>query len=67
MHYEEHRPDSYGRLPSYAVFNVNARYQVSKEFSVFARIENLFDKDYQTTYGYDMPDRGVFAGINWKM
>ncbi|MCM1511950.1 MAG: TonB-dependent receptor [Oxalobacter formigenes] len=69
MHYEEHRPDSYGsrRLPSYAVFNVNARYQVSKEFSVFARIENLFDKDYQTAYGYDMPDRGFFAGVNWKM
>lgn len=67
MHYEEHRPDPYGRLPSYAVFNVNARYQVSKEVSVFARIENLFDKDYQTAYGYDMPDRGFFAGINWKM
>lgn len=67
MHYEEHRPDPYGRLPSYAVFNVNARYQVSKEVSVFARIENLFDRDYQTAYGYDMPDRGFFAGINWKM
>lgn len=77
MHYEEHRPDrkynpatyssEKARLPSYAVFNVNARYQVNKEVSVFARIENLFDKDYQTAYGYDMPDRGFFAGINWKM
>ena len=69
MHYEEHRPDlrRTERLPSYVVFNVNARYQVSKEVSVFARIENLFDKDYQTAYGYDMPDRGFFAGINWKM
>lgn len=67
MHYEEHRPDPYGRLPSYAVFNMNARYQINKEVSVFARIENLFDRDYQTAYGYDMPDRGFFAGINWKM
>jgi Outer membrane cobalamin receptor protein len=68
VHYEEHRPDvGDKRLPSYAIFNLNARYQINKEVSVFARIENLFDRDYQTAYGYDMPDRGFFAGINWKM
>ncbi len=67
-HYEEHRPDVYDkRLPSYVLFNLNARYQVTKELSVFARIENLLDRDYQTAYGYDMPDRGFFGGINWKM
>ncbi|WAW10715.1 TonB-dependent receptor [Oxalobacter vibrioformis] len=68
VHYEEHRPDiGDKRLPSYAIFNLNARYQINKEVSVFARIENLFDRDYQTAYGYDMPDRGFFAGVNWKM
>ena len=68
VHYEEHRPDTGSRrLPSYVLFNLNARYQISKEVALFARIENLLDREYQTAYGYDMPDRAVFAGINWKM
>ena len=72
VHYEAHRPDKPSQnvskqLPSYAVFNMHARYRISKEVSVFARIKNLLDRDYQTAYGYDMPDRGFFAGIDWKM
>ena len=67
IHYEEHRPDGQHRLPAYVLVNLNTRYQISKDISVFARIENLFNRDYQTVYGYNQSDRGFFVGINWKM
>jgi len=33
---------------AYAIVNLVGNYQVNKHFSVFARIENLFDTDYET-------------------
>ena len=68
VYYARHRPDINNKeLPSYVLFNMNVRYEINRETSVYARIENLFDRDYETAYGYNQPDRAVFAGINWKM
>lgn len=33
---------------AYAIVNLVGNYQVTKHFSVFARVENLFDTDYET-------------------
>jgi outer membrane receptor protein involved in Fe transport len=38
------------RLPSYAVFNVHASYQINKTFQIYARADNVFDNRY-ATYG----------------
>ncbi|WGR97688.1 TonB-dependent receptor [Bradyrhizobium sp. ISRA443] len=38
------------KLPSYAVFNAHASYQINKTFQLFGRIDNIFDKRY-ATYG----------------
>jgi vitamin B12 transporter len=53
-------------LPSYWLVNLNARYQLSKQLSLFGRIDNVFNRDYQTAYGYNQPSRGVFAGVSWQ-
>lgn len=55
------------KLPSYALVNLNARYNINKNVSLYARIENLFDKDYETVYGYEQPGRGAYVGVNFKM
>jgi len=36
------------KTASYAVFNLHGEYRFDDTLSVFARIENLFDKDYET-------------------
>jgi outer membrane receptor protein involved in Fe transport len=36
------------RLPSYAVFNVHASYQINKTFQIYARADNIFDNRYAT-------------------
>jgi len=38
------------RLPSYAVFNTHASYQINKTFQIYGRVDNIFDNRY-ATYG----------------
>lgn len=38
------------QLPSYAVFNVHASYQLDKTYQIYGRIDNIFDNRY-ATYG----------------
>ena len=51
---------------AYWLANLTARYQVDKNLSVFGRVENLLDENYQTAWGYQQPRRGVFVGLNWQ-
>ena len=69
IQYTGHRPDGYNdkELSSYTLVNLNARYNINKNISLYARIENLFDKEYETVYGYNQPDRGAYVGVNVKM
>jgi vitamin B12 transporter len=53
-------------LPSYQVFNLNARYQVEKDISVSARIDNLFNRDYMLVHGYNTSGRTLFVGLNYQ-
>lgn len=67
IQYTGHRPDGDHDLGAYTLVNLNARYNINKNVSLYARIENLFDKDYETVYGYNQPDRGAYVGVNVKM
>lgn len=40
------------RMGSYAVINVSADYEVNNNTRVFARVENLTDRDYEPVWGY---------------
>jgi outer membrane receptor protein involved in Fe transport len=42
--------NQFTKLPSYAVFNLHASYQVSKTIQIYARADNIFDNRY-ATYG----------------
>lgn len=67
IQYTGHRTYSSHDLGSYTLVNLNARYNINKNISLYARIENLFDKEYETVYGYNQPDRGAYVGVNVKM
>jgi len=68
VQYTDSRTDIPGnpKLAPYWLTNANARYQLNKEVSLFGRIDNLFNRDYQTAYGYNQPSRGLFVGVNWQ-
>ena len=41
-------------------------YQVNKNFEIYGRVDNLFNKEYQQVFGYGTPDRSFFGGIRAK-
>ena len=45
---DENNQDVNGKVPGYVLVNFDARYQYTRQLSFFGRIDNVFDKDYQT-------------------
>jgi vitamin B12 transporter len=60
------RRDGTKHLGSYEVMDVRARYAFDQQLSAYARIENLFNRNYQTVYGYNQAPRGLFVGVQWQ-
>jgi len=50
-------------LDDYALLNVSGRYTVSANVKIDGRIENLFDRKYQTVNGFNNPRQGVYVGL----
>ncbi len=64
--YASERKD-YGNvsLDAYSLVNLSGRYQVLKSTWLEARVENLFDADYQLVNGYNTAGLSVYVGINY--
>jgi len=45
---DENNQDANGKIPGYALVNLDARYQHNKQLMFFARVTNLFDTEYET-------------------
>lgn len=50
-------------LDDYTIVNVAASWQATRRLNVFARIENLFDEDYQQTAGYGTAGISGYGGV----
>ncbi|WP_409309344.1 TonB-dependent vitamin B12 receptor BtuB [Pectobacterium sp. B1J-3] len=48
------------RLPSYSTVDFAASYPITSHLTVRGRIANLFDKDYETAYGYRTAGREYY-------
>jgi len=53
-------------LDDYHVVDLSARYRVNSQFSVFARVENLFDKQYQDLANFYTAADTPYIGVNYK-
>jgi vitamin B12 transporter len=49
--------------PGYTTVNVAANYRASDRITLFGRIDNLFNVQYEDPAGYLRPGIGVFAGL----
>lgn len=49
--------------PGYTTADVAVNYAVTDVFTVYGRITNLFDANYQEPVGFLRPGRGFFAGL----
>ena len=55
------------KAPAYFTVNVAASIAVTPRWSLFGRIDNLFDRHYQDPVGFLQPALGVFAGVRGQM
>tara|TARA_R110002072_G_scaffold20841_4_gene75199 strand:- start:16944 stop:18782 length:1839 start_codon:yes stop_codon:yes gene_type:complete len=53
-------------VPGWARTDVTAQYRVSDSVELFAKVENLFDKEYQQIFGYGTSGINGLAGVRMK-
>lgn len=54
-----------GVMSSYTTINANLDYDLSENITLNTKIENLFDKDYETTDGYNTPGQSFYIGLKY--
>ena len=47
----------------YTVTNFTANYEWDKHMSLYGKVDNITDEEYQSVYGYSSSPRAVYAGI----
>lgn len=47
-------------------FDLRASYDITEQITVYGRVDNLFDKEYQQIAGFGTPDRSAYIGLRGK-
>ncbi|RXK07882.1 TonB-dependent receptor plug domain-containing protein [Halarcobacter bivalviorum] len=50
----------------YAVVNSVVNYSLSKNTKVYVKLDNIFDRDYYSTYGYATAGRSAYLGLKYN-
>lgn len=51
------------KMPSYTLVNLGVNYQLSQNLTVYANLNNLFDKKYENIISYGQDGRNVYVGL----
>ncbi|MBL8429567.1 MAG: TonB-dependent receptor [Dechloromonas sp.] len=55
-----------GQMDAYTLTNLTGRYAITKELAIEGRINNVFDKQYETALGYGTFGRNAFIGLRYS-
>ena len=50
-------------LASYTLVNAAVSYRVNRVLTIYGRVENALNEDYEDVYGFNTPGTGGFAGV----
>ena len=77
LQYSGKRPDVYTdvntfqlvntTLASYILVNLSGAYKLTPELTLKARLDNAFDRKYQTVFGYNQQPRSLYVGLTWAL
>ncbi len=51
------------KLDDYYLLNVSGSYNITDNFNLYARLNNLLDETYQDVYGYETLGQTIYAGL----
>jgi vitamin B12 transporter len=57
---------NFSRLDGYAVVGLRADFPIGDKFSIYGRVDNLFDEKYAVVKYYSTPGRAAYGGIRLK-
>jgi len=66
LRYSGERQDGTHILSSYSLVNLTSNYIINKHFTVSARIDNLFNRDYSEVYSYNTLGRSTFVSLIYQ-
>ena len=59
------REDFGATLPGYGLADLSASYRISQSWTVQAKLENLFDREYELASGFNTPERTWLFSVKW--
>ncbi|MEN7538484.1 TonB-dependent receptor plug domain-containing protein [Aurantiacibacter flavus] len=54
-------------VPGYTTVDLRASYPITDMVEIYARVENLFDEEYQTILNYGSPPQMVYGGVRVRL
>ena len=54
-------------LADYTLLNVNANYSASEKLSIYLRLDNLLDDNYEEVFGYQTLGFGASLGVRFSL
>ena len=58
---DENNQDVNGKVPGYGVVNLDTHYSINQNWKLFGKVNNLFDKNYQT---FGVLGQNIFNGLD---
>ena len=56
-----------GYMDGFEIYNLYGNYEFAKDWTLFGRWNNIFNKDYQLSYGFNTPGSNLFVGVRYAM
>lgn len=53
-------------MGGYALVNLTGRYVIGKDWAIEGRVNNLFDRRYETVLGYGTLGLNAFVGVRYS-
>jgi vitamin B12 transporter len=53
------------RMGGYALVNLTAEYRFGNRWTLFARLDNAFDKHYELAADFNTAGANAFVGVRW--
>ncbi|MES2097991.1 MAG: TonB-dependent receptor [Pseudomonadota bacterium] len=57
---------NFNRLDGYTITGIRADFPIGDKFSIYGRVDNLFDEKYTVVRGYGTPGRAAYGGIRLR-
>lgn len=60
-------PPTLMRLRSFTLVNIDGAWRLTPKLELFARVENLLDRDYQEVYSFAAAGRAAYGGVRVRL